>query len=96
MASALRTITLSCHVIYHPWRRLQLATMQSAVEDLKDEKVPACLYWSVDQVADWIEELGFPNYRVLLHILRLITDFPKRPHLKKCIQWFSLISFFFR
>lgn len=40
--------------------------MQSAVEDLKDEKVPACLYWSVEQVSDWIEELGFPNYKVTL------------------------------
>ena len=40
-----------------------MAAMPSAVEDLKDEQVPACLYWSVDQVADWIEELGFPNYK---------------------------------
>ena len=47
-----------------PWRRLQMATMQSAVEDLKDERVPQCLYWNVDQVADWIEDLGFPYYRV--------------------------------
>lgn len=41
-----------------------MAAMQSAVEDLKDEKVPACLYWTVEQVSDWIEELGFPNYKV--------------------------------
>ncbi|CAC5399055.1 unnamed protein product [Mytilus coruscus] len=40
-----------------------MAAMQSAVEDLKDEKVPACLYWTVEQVSDWIEELGFPNYK---------------------------------
>ena len=37
---------------------LTMGAMPSAVEDLKDEQVPACLYWSVDQVADWIEELG--------------------------------------
>ncbi|KAK3599910.1 hypothetical protein CHS0354_022495 [Potamilus streckersoni] len=37
--------------------------MASAVADLKDERVPPCLYWSVQQVADWIEELGFPFYR---------------------------------
>ncbi|XP_052775199.1 sterile alpha motif domain-containing protein 15-like [Mya arenaria] len=40
-----------------------MATMKSAVEDLKDERVPQCLYWNVDQVADWIEDLGFPYYR---------------------------------
>lgn len=41
-----------------------MAEMKSAVEDLKDERVPPVLYWSVEQVADWIEELGFPYYRV--------------------------------
>ena len=41
-----------------------MAQMQSAVEDLKDERVPQCLYWNVEQVADWIVELGFPYYRV--------------------------------
>jgi hypothetical protein len=45
-----------------------MAAMPSAVEDLKDEQVPACLYWSVDQVADWIEELGFPNYKVCIKL----------------------------
>ncbi|XP_045159892.1 sterile alpha motif domain-containing protein 15-like [Mercenaria mercenaria] len=40
-----------------------MAEMKSAVEDLKDERVPQCLYWNVDQVADWIEDLGFPYYR---------------------------------
>lgn len=44
----------------------KMAQMASAVDDLKDERVPPCLYWSVDQVADWIEELGFPYYRVNL------------------------------
>ena len=41
-----------------------MATMKSAVEDLKDERVPQCLYWNVDQVANWIEDLGFPYYKV--------------------------------
>ena len=42
--------------------------MASAVEDLKDERVPPSLYWSVNQTADWIEELGFPYYRVSAHL----------------------------
>ncbi|CAH1774870.1 unnamed protein product [Owenia fusiformis] len=32
-------------------------------DDLKDERVPLCLHWSVEKVADWIEEIGFPYYR---------------------------------
>lgn len=28
---------------------------------------PICLYWTFDQVADWIAELGFPQYRVSLN-----------------------------
>lgn len=26
--------------------------------------VPQCIQWSVEQVADWVEGLGFPQYRV--------------------------------
>jgi len=40
------------------------STISSAVDDLKDGRVPSCLYWTTEQVADWIEELGFPYYRV--------------------------------
>ena len=36
----------------------------ATIEDLKDERVPSCLTWSYEEVADWIEELGFPYYRV--------------------------------
>ena len=38
--------------------------MDRTVTDLKDERVPPCLYWSIEQVADWVEQLGFPHYRV--------------------------------
>lgn len=31
---------------------------------MKDERVPPCLHWSVDQVAEWIEEIGYPYYKV--------------------------------
>ena len=34
------------------------------VTDLKDERVAPCLYWSCEQVGDWVENLGFPHYRV--------------------------------
>lgn len=37
------------------------------IEDLKDERVPPALYWTIDQVAEWIEELGFPYYKVKLY-----------------------------
>ncbi|GFN76397.1 sterile alpha motif domain-containing protein 15-like [Plakobranchus ocellatus] len=33
------------------------------VEDLKDERVPSALYWTTEHVAEWIEELGFPQYK---------------------------------
>lgn len=26
--------------------------------------VPTCMNWSVEEVADWVESLGFPQYRV--------------------------------
>ena len=38
--------------------------MSAKIEDLKDERVPNCLYWSEEQVAEWIEEIGFPDYKV--------------------------------
>ena len=38
--------------------------MSSKIEDMKDERVPACLYWTVDDVANWIESIGFPDYKV--------------------------------
>jgi hypothetical protein len=38
---------------------------QTIVEDLKDERIPNALYWTIDQVADWIVDLGFPHYKVI-------------------------------
>jgi len=29
----------------------------------EDLLVPTCIHWSVSDVANWIEELGFPQYR---------------------------------
>ena len=28
------------------------------------ERVPACLEWTVQEVADWIEKLGYKEYKV--------------------------------
>ena len=38
----------------------------SELNDLKDGNVPLALYWSYSQVADWIQDLGFPQYKVCL------------------------------
>ncbi|KAL5017043.1 hypothetical protein ScPMuIL_006632 [Solemya velum] len=40
-----------------------MANTEINVDDLKDERVPPCLFWTSDQVADWIAELGFPCYK---------------------------------
>ena len=39
-------------------------TNESTITDLKDPRVPLCLAWNVQQVADWMEEIGLPDYRV--------------------------------
>ena len=36
--------------------------------------VPMTIYWTTDQVADWIEELGFPNYRVGINRIFFYPD----------------------
>lgn len=38
--------------------------MESVIEDLKDDSVLLCLYWFVDKVVEWIEKIGFLNYKV--------------------------------
>ena len=37
---------------------------ECTMSDLKDPRVPSCLAWTVQQVADWMEGIGFPDYRV--------------------------------
>ena len=37
---------------------------ESLKEDLKDARVPNCIFWTKDDVSNWIEELGFPDYKV--------------------------------
>ena len=32
--------------------------------DLRNSKVPECLQWTIENVADFIESIGFPQYRV--------------------------------
>ncbi|ESO92324.1 hypothetical protein LOTGIDRAFT_233104 [Lottia gigantea] len=33
------------------------------LEDFRDDRVPRALYWTMEQVAEWIEGLGFPEYK---------------------------------
>lgn len=40
----------------------QAVVMASPVAE-EDLLVPTCIHWSVSDVANWIEELGFPQYR---------------------------------
>ena len=35
-------------------------------------RVPACLQWTADEVADWIEKLGYKEYRVH-QIIKLLS-----------------------
>ncbi|KAK2141610.1 hypothetical protein LSH36_1069g00047 [Paralvinella palmiformis] len=37
--------------------------MSSQIEEMKDQRVPQCLFWSIDDVANWIEAIGFPHYK---------------------------------
>lgn len=46
----------------------------SAIEDLKDNRVPPCLYWSNDQVCEWIVELDLPQYKVRFITLPLFIE----------------------
>ena len=34
-------------------------------EQDEDCGVPVAVYWTTRQMANWIEEIGFPNYRVM-------------------------------
>ena len=36
------------------------------VDDMKDERVPGSMFWNVEDVANWIEGLGYPCYKVIL------------------------------
>lgn len=45
--------------------REQPANAVDPVEEREAPGVPECLSWSEQQVADWIEEQGFREYRVI-------------------------------
>lgn len=57
-----------------------MSTMESAIEDLKDDNVPPCLYWSVDKVSEWIEKIGFPNYKVWQFYITSLVNMRKIIH----------------
>ena len=29
----------------------------------EDLLVPTCIHWTIEDVANWVEEIGFPQYR---------------------------------
>lgn len=35
-----------------------------AVQSDIESKIPVSLYWNIEEVAEWVEELGFPQYVV--------------------------------
>ncbi len=37
--------------------------------DLRNPKVPECLYWTTDNVVDFMESLNFPQYKVCFEIV---------------------------
>lgn len=45
---------------------------------------PSCLTWNIEDVADWVEFLGFKQYRVRKQID--IQTFDEGPCLKKFVQ----------
>ena len=55
--------------------------------------VPACLDWSVEEVGDWIETIGFPQYRVGHRDLSLgrkkllINIFSEGEFCGECCEW---------
>ena len=45
----------------------EFVNMTSAkVDDMKDERVPGSMFWNVEDVANWIEGLGYPCYKVII------------------------------
>lgn len=43
---------------------IQLITQESTLTDLKDGRVPKCMFWSIDEVVEWITNIGYPEYKV--------------------------------
>ena len=44
-------------------------------DDMKDERVPGSMFWNVEDVANWIEGLGYPCYKVIIfldHCLKML------------------------
>ena len=37
---------------------------RKAIEAKINEQTPYCIDWSIEDVADWISDLGYPQYKV--------------------------------
>ena len=67
------------------------------VEDLKDERVPSALYWTTEHVAEWIEELGFPQYKVTFYmtvqVLGIMGNSSSDCRVELCWAMFYFLAF---
>ncbi len=48
-----------------PPRGPRIPKMTSEQREELDALVPECLSWNPEKVAKWIEDIGFPQYKVL-------------------------------
>jgi hypothetical protein len=60
-------------------------TSSAKIKDIRDERVPECLHWNSKDVANWVEELGFPYYRVSVYNVAKSIFRPK--------FWYAIRSF---
>ncbi|GFS71609.1 hypothetical protein NPIL_620391 [Nephila pilipes] len=42
-----------------------IVLMSSESEDYPNLELPPCIAWTAEEVASWIEDLGFPHYKVI-------------------------------
>lgn len=65
----------------------EIMASESIKEDLRDGRVPSCIFWTCEEVAKWIEDLGFPDYKdcFLLNGIHgrklIIMEASKLPHI---------------
>ena len=41
-----------------------MSTRRTSKSSDESQNVPQCIHWSTEEVADWIENLGFKEYKV--------------------------------
>ena len=51
----------------HEVNRARIVHMSAQADT--EAAVPQCMNWSVEEVSDWVQSLGFPQYRVRSSVL---------------------------